>query len=255
MTRYFIELAYKGDGYSGFQAQKNANTIQAEVEKALAIYFRRSFQLTGSSRTDAGVHALQNYFHFDTEDPIPEPQEKVYHLNAILPRDIVIRKLLWVHEEAHCRFDAISREYKYCIYNQKNPFLEERAYYYPYKLNVIKLNEAAALLLNYSDFTSFSKRNTQVKNFNCDIQQSEWIEGDGQLVFHVVSNRFLRGMVKGLVGTMLKVGRGIISLKEFSEIIESKDCTKADFSVPSHGLFLVKVKFEDGFFERKEQED
>jgi tRNA pseudouridine38-40 synthase len=255
--RYFIETSYKGTAYSGFQVQQNANTIQAEIEKALSVYFKEKFSLTGSSRTDTGVHALQNFFHFDTggfsqkieesdESGIPGShlEQSVYHLNAILPRDIVISRIFRVADEAHCRFDAISREYQYFIYRKKNPFLEQTAFYYPYKLDIDKLNEAARVVLNESDFTSFSKKNTQVNNFICHIKKSEWIFENGMLGYHVEANRFLRGMVKGLVGTMLRVGTQKISVAQFENIIKSRDCSRADFSVPPHGLFLVKVHFD-----------
>lgn len=240
MHRYFIEVSYKGTNYSGFQIQQNANSIQAEIEKALQVFFKQKFELTGSSRTDAGVHALQNYFHFDTAVKI---NDEVYNLNAILPPDIVIKKIYPVNTEAHCRFDARSREYRYTIFQYKNPFLQERAYYYPYPLNVDLLQQAAKEVLRHSDFTSFSKRNTQVRSFLCTIQESEWIQEADCMVYKIKANRFLRGMVKGLVGTMLQVGRGNMSLPEFKEVIEVKDCTKADFSVPSHGLVLCKVDF------------
>ncbi|HEU5052858.1 MAG TPA: tRNA pseudouridine(38-40) synthase TruA [Hanamia sp.] len=260
--RYFIEISYKGTAYSGFQEQHNANTIQAEVEKALEIYFKKEFQLTGSSRTDAGVHALQNYFHFDSDQaltgkrsvdephtsqlssPGGELEEAVYHLNAILPRDIVIKRIFPVGDEAHCRFDALWREYKYFIYSHKNPFLQDRAFYFPYKIDKEALAQCAALIKNHCDFTSFSKRNTQVKTFICEIQKSEWSDEGEMLVYTVRSNRFLRGMVKALVGTMLRAATGKISVAEFEEIINSRDCTKAEFSVSPHGLFLVEVKFD-----------
>ncbi len=256
MPRYFIEVSYKGTAYSGFQIQQNAVTIQSEVEKALNIYFKQAFSLTGSSRTDAGVHALQNYFHFDTIQPLskelqaskasyPEGylKEAVYHLNAILPKDIVIKRIFMVEDHAHCRFDALAREYKYFIYSNKNPFLQDRAYYFPYKVEIDKLNEAAQLILKHKDFTSFSKRNTQVNNFICDIQESEWAIEKETLIYTVKSNRFLRGMVKGLVGTMLKVGANKITLNQLDTIINKKDCSKASFSVPSHALFLVTVSY------------
>ena len=261
MPRYFIEVSYKGTAYSGFQIQKNGITIQSEVEKALTIYFKRPFSLTGSSRTDAGVHALQNFFHFDTGQSLIENnnsnelnilkvrsrerdlKEASYHLNAILPKDIVIKRIFQVDEDAHCRFDAISREYKYYIYWNKDPFLQDRAYYFPYHLDKGKLKEAATVLLGNKDFTSFSKRNTQVNNFICTLQKSEWLTEGNRMYYCVKGNRFLRGMVKGLVGTMLKVGTGKISLDELNTVITSKDCAQADFSVPSHALFLVEVGF------------
>ena len=240
MPRYFIEVSYKGTAYSGFQVQDNANSVQAEIEKALQIFYKETFELTGSSRTDAGVHAWQNFFHFDS---IAEIADASYQLNAILPDDIVIKRIYEVAPEAHCRFDARSREYRYYIYHKKDPFIEDRAYYYPYTLDLAAMDAAAKEIMAHDDFTSFSKRNTQVKSFICNITQSEWVQENDGLIYTVSANRFLRGMVKGLVGTMLQVGRGKLKLGEFRAIIEFKDCTKADFSVPSHGLFLISVKF------------
>lgn len=241
MLRYFLEVSYKGTNYSGFQSQKNANSIQEEVEKAFQILHKDKAVLTGSSRTDAGVHALQNFFHFDFEKSL-HPQ-LVYKINAILPEDIVVKSVRQVQPDAHCRFDAVSREYKYFVYRQKDPFLRDRAYYYPYKINIEKLQQAAAILTEYQDFTSFSKRNTQVKTFVCQIQRSEWIQENQCLVYKVKANRFLRGMVRALVATMLKVGRGTIDLEEFRSIVEAKDCTQASFAVPATGLFLVAVNY------------
>lgn len=247
MPRYFLEVGYKGTNYSGFQIQDNAGSIQEEVEKALAIFFRRRFELTGSSRTDTGVHALQNYFHLDSEELI-DPLT-LYNINALLPGDIVVRKLIRVAPDAHCRFDAISREYRYYLYRTKDPFLADRAWFYPYTLDREKLSMAADLVLRQRDFTAFSKRNTQVKTFFCDIQHSVWGEENECLVYRVVANRFLRGMVRGLVGTMLQVGRGRISLSQFEEILQSGDNRQTDFSAPGHGLFLFRVYFPDSTFE------
>ncbi len=240
MPRYFIEVSYKGTNYSGFQKQKNANSVQAELEKTLEIFYRQKFELTGSSRTDAGVHALQNFFHFDTDAQIDDGS---YNLNAILPDDIVVKCIFPVADEAHCRFDAITREYHYYIYQNKNPFLQGRAYHLPYTINMGLLQAAAAEIINHTDFTSFSKRNTQVKTFDCTIYQSEWLQLGDCLVYKVKANRFLRGMVKGLVGTMLLAGKKKINLEEFTAIIEAKDCTRADFSVSADGLFLVNVAY------------
>lgn len=243
MPRYFIEVAYRGDRYSGFQEQKNANTIQAELTKALEVFYKTQFSLTGSSRTDAGVHALQNFFHFDVVDPIINPDWNVYNLNALLPDDIAVKKLFLVKDDAHCRFDAVSREYRYVVYHKKDPFLRDTAFYYPYPLDIEKMNDAAKMLFDFEDFTSFSKKNTQVKNFLCRIMESYWEIENDCAVYHVQSNRFLRGMVKGLVGTMLRVGRGTLSASGFRDIILTKDCSKADFSVAPCGLFLVKVAY------------
>jgi len=239
--RYFLEVAYKGTRYKGFQIQKNALTIQGEIEKAFEVLFKRAVELTGSSRTDAGVHARQNFFHFDW--PGTFEQKWIYNLNAILPGDISIISVAEKNDGAHCRFDALSRTYHYHVYQYKNPFLADQAYFYPYSLNIALLNNAAAILKGYTDFTSFSKRNTQVKTFNCTILQSEWITKDDQLIYVVSSNRFLRGMVRALTATMLKVGRGTISIETFRSIIESKDCSNTWFDTPAHGLTLMQVSF------------
>jgi tRNA pseudouridine38-40 synthase len=243
MARYFLELTYKGNQYSGFQIQENANSIQQEVEKALGIFFRQRFLLTGSSRTDGGVHALQNFFHFDYEGVIE--RRVLYNLNAILPPDISIKAAWPVAPEAHCRFDALSREYRYFIYRKKNPFLTDRAYFFPYTLDRESLNAAASLVPQFREFASFAKRNTQAKTYDCTIMESAWQEEGDCLVYRVTANRFLRGMVRGLVGTMLQVGRGKISVEEFGDILRTRDNQQADFSVPGHGLFLVRVTFPD----------
>jgi tRNA pseudouridine38-40 synthase len=246
MSRYFLEVAYKGTNYSGFQIQKNANSIQAEIEKAFEILQKQKPTLTGSSRTDAGVHALQNFFHFDFADEL-NPQF-IYRMNAILPNDMVVKNLIPVKPDSHCRFDAVSREYKYFIYQQKNPFLNEEAYFFPYKLNIEVMQQAAEILKTYTDFTSFSKRNTQVKSFICHISESNWEWNKDCLVFYVKADRFLRGMVRALVATMLKIGRQKMSISDFEKIIEEKDCTKATFATPGHGLFLIHVNFAENYF-------
>lgn len=246
MPRYFLEVAYKGTNYSGFQKQANACTIQSEIENALHILYKERFELTGSSRTDAGVHALQNFFHFDIELDIQK--DHLYNLNAILPSDIVAKSIIPVNPEAHCRFHAISRDYKYFIYNSKDPFQEDKAFFYPYAVDIKLLQKAAEIIKAYHNFKSFSKRNTQVKTFNCIIEESYWIQEKNGLIYCVKANRFLRGMVKALVGTMLKVGRYSLSIDEFKYIIESHNCMLADFSVSSKGLFLITVNYPDYFF-------
>jgi tRNA pseudouridine38-40 synthase len=262
MPRYFIEVSYKGTNYSGFQVQQNANSIQAEVTRALQLFFHNDFELTGASRTDAGVHATQNFFHFDLpaegifrEVVSAAPQQQklfdildpdvVYHLNSILPADIVIKRIFSVREYAHCRFDAIERQYRYYIYQHKDPFLKEHAYFYPYKLSVPLMQDAAQLLLSYNDFDSFAKKNSQSKNYRCEIKKSEWLLEEDIIVYHVSADRFLRGMVKGLVGTMIQVGTGKITLDKFVEIIKSKDPRGANFAVPGHALFLCGVIYTD----------
>jgi tRNA pseudouridine38-40 synthase len=239
--RYFLQLSYKGTAYAGFQIQQNAHTVQQELEQALQTLYRQPISLTGSSRTDAGVHAIENYFHFDTETELSP--KTVYNLNALLPADISVKGLYQVPDTAHCRFDAVAREYEYYIYRQKDPFLADRGWRFPYPLNLEAMQEAAQVLMGYEDFTSFSKRNTQVNTFECRIAVSEWRHEEGMLVYKVRANRFLRGMVRGLVGTLVKLGRGRIDLGEFREIVEAKDCSRADFSTPPQGLFLKRVIF------------
>lgn len=241
--RFFIELSYKGTNYAGFQVQENALTVQQEVEKALLVFYKKDIQLTGSSRTDSGVHARQNYFHFD-EDLQVLP-EHIYNLNAILPQDIVIKRIFEVSSDLHSRFHAVHRLYHYFIYSNKDPFIQDRAWHYPYPVNIELLNGAAQLLMTFTDFTSFSKRNTQTHTKLCTLSQSEWVMEEGLLVYKVKANRFLRGMVRGLVATQLLVGRGKITLKQFKEIIEAKDCAKANFAAPPHGLFLMEVGFKE----------
>lgn len=246
MPRFFIEVAYKGTNYAGFQKQDNANTIQSEVEKALVTYFRQPFELTGSSRTDAGVHARQNFFHFDADLPqllAADLAKPSYHLNAILPADIVIKSIKPVGEAAHSRFDAKSRTYKYSIYQFKDPFLKELAYYYPYKADITILNLLAGELQKHTDFESFSKRNTQVHTFNCHIYTSEWSQQNDLMVYTVTANRFLRGMVKAMVGTMLRSAAKSEPLLHIKDVLTSKDTTRADFAIPSHGLCLQEVSY------------
>lgn len=247
MQRYFIEVAYKGTHYSGFQKQENANTIQQQVEIALQTLLHQSFELTCSSRTDAGVHALQNFYH--TDSAIQLNAKHVYHLNAILPADIWVKNIYSVQPNSHCRFDPLSRTYHYFIYQKKDAFLSDRAWFFPFKVDVDLLNQAAAILQQTTNFTSFSKKHTQVNNFNCQIFQSQWIQvANHQLVYQVTANRFLRGMVKGLVGTMLLVGQQKISLQQFQDIINSNNCSNANFTPASQGLFLVQVNFPNNYF-------
>lgn len=242
--RYFLEVAYKGTDFAGFQVQQNASTIQGEVEKALQTVLKTKVELTGSSRTDAGVHALQNYFHFNVDFEIP--QEIIYNLNAILPFAIVVKSIQVVALVAHSRFHALGREYKYFITKTKNPFATDTAWFYPYTINIELLNQAAALLFQHTNYSAFAKRNTQAKSNQCTIAKSLWYYQNDLLVYNVAANRFLRGMVRGLVGTMLLVGRNKLTLENFTQIIEAKDCTKANFATPAHGLFLVKVEYPSG---------
>jgi tRNA pseudouridine38-40 synthase len=239
MPTYFLALAYKGTRFAGFQIQDNAITIQGQVERAMAIYLRENVQLTGSSRTDACVHAKRNFFHFSIDRPLSG--EFVYHVNAILPADIAITGIYAVPEGSHSRFDAIGRRYTYHIYNSKNPFLDDRSWYYPYPMDLADLNQVASSLLGLHDFTSFAKRRTQVYTHMCTLSLCHWHQTADGWVFTVEGNRFLRGMVRALVGTMVKVGRKKISVESFQNVLLSKDSAMADFSAPGHGLFLDDV--------------
>lgn len=246
MQRYFIEVAYKGTAYGGFQVQQNADTIQGRIENVFKVFFRQNIELTGSSRTDAGVHARQNFFHTDTDLFAAMPLQKiVYHVNAILPPDIVVTNIFPVSNEAHCRFDALSRYYIYSISTSKDPFAQETAFFFPIKLNKELLNECAAMLLRYEDYTCFSKKHTQAKTTICKMVFAEWKESENLLEFHVCANRFLRGMVKALTGTMLQVALQKLELAKFEEILKSHNCSGVDFSVPSHGLCLAKVNMPE----------
>jgi len=247
MNRYFIELSYLGTGYAGFQVQQNAVTIQGAVEQALEIFMRQKVVLTGSSRTDAGVHARQNYFHFDMEGEMQ--QRWIYNINSLLPAGIAVNSIRRVQAGAHCRFDALWREYSYSVYGRKDPFISDRAYYYPYRLDMGRMEDAAAMIGEYSMFGAFAKRNSQVKTVVCRIMESRWETDGAVMVYRVRANRFLRGMVRGLVGTMLQVGRGKLGLAEFREVIEGGESARADFSVPGQGLCLEKVEYPGGYFD------
>lgn len=246
MPRYFLEVSYKGAAFHGFQLQNDGGlTVQGEVNRALHILFRENIQTTTSSRTDAGVHAEKNFLHWDREHPLPA--KTLYALNAIVHQDLCIRNIYRVPADAHARFDATARQYAYRILSFKDPFALGLSYHYPFTLSLSALQESAAMLIGHKDFTSFSKRNTDVKTFLCTIQESRWEQpNEHTLIYHVKANRFLRGMVKALVGTQLQVGRGRICLSDFNRIIEARDCTLADFSPPSEGLILEDVSYPEG---------
>jgi tRNA pseudouridine38-40 synthase len=245
MTRYFIEVCYDGAAYGGFQIQNNHQTIQGAIENAMTVLFRQQIPLTGASRTDAGVHALQNFLHFDTDIAIAP--KHIYNLNAILPNSIVVNNIYIVPTNAHSRFDAVKRSYIYKIHTQKSPFLEGRSWFYPFPLSVNALQEAADILLTYTNFESFSKKNTTVNTFDCTITKAQWAQEGSLITFNIDANRFLRGMIRGLVGTMLQVGRGQINLDDFHAIIRSKNEQKVDFSTPAHGLYLSQIQYPEYF--------
>lgn len=227
----------------GFQRQQNKATVQGLLEKAMETLYRKPIELTGASRTDAGVHAFQNFLHFDTELEIQS--KHIYNLNAILPNTIVVKAIYQVPNKAHCRFDASKRAYVYRIHTQKNPFLEGRSWYYPFPIELSQMQKAADSLLTYTDFESFSKKNTAVSTFQCTITKALWTIQGADIQFEIHSNRFLRGMIRGLVGTMLQVGRGQLSLEQWHQIVASKDEQRVDFSTPAYGLYLSEIKYPD----------
>ena len=243
MKRYFIHLAYNGANYCGWQIQPQSPSVQAELERCLSLKLGQPVSLTGCGRTDTGVHARCYYAHFDLEASINDCTELAYRLNVFLPPDIVVYRIWEVSPELHARFDAVSRTYHYQITQTKNPFHQNDAYYLYGPLDVEKMQQAANLLFDYTDFTSFSKLHTQVKTNNCKIMEAQWLEQDGLLVFRIKADRFLRNMVRAIVGTLLEVGKGKMSLDEFQSIIERKDRCSAGESVPAQGLFLQEVAY------------
>lgn len=251
MRRYVLELAYVGKGFKGSQIQGELPTIQGELNKALSILFKKNIESFGASRTDEGVNAYGNIYHIDVDIDL-WPSFK-YQMNALLPSGISLRKIYKANNlEFNSRFDAIKRSYIYKIYNRKDPFLYERAYYYPYELNMDILKQSATILKEYTNFETFSKRNTQVYTYNCTIFSSKWVEKEDHIQYEVSANRFLRGMVRALVGTQLKVGRNKMSIEDFRKVIESKNCQLADFSVPGFGLYLENIQYPNGAFEELE---
>ncbi len=241
MARYFIQLSYKGTHFHGWQIQPNAVTVQETLEKAVSLLLREEIKIIGCGRTDTGVHAKDFFAHFDCETLHFEPHKLTFKLNSLLPKDIAIQHIFEVHSDAHARFDATERTYKYYISKIKTPFRYEESYFYPFPLNINAMNEAAKKLLDYIDFTSFSKLHTDVKTNNCVIKEAYWEKTDTQLIFTITADRFLRNMVRAIVGTLLEVGKGKYSVEEFCKIIEAKDRGKAGSSAPSEGLFLHKI--------------
>ena len=245
--RYFIELAYNGKAYHGWQVQSDAVSVQQILEEALSMLLNDTITIVGAGRTDAGVHATQMFAHFDTEVTFEE-ENLVYRLNAFLPKDIVIYTIFRVHPEAHARFDATERSYLYRISTQKDPFSIEQAYFFNPKLDIEAMNSACKILLDYNDFQCFSKSNTDVKTYNCTIKEAAWQIVENELQFRISADRFLRNMVRAIVGTMIEIGTGKISVFDLHEIIKSKDRSKAGYSVPAHGLYLTKVQYPKGIF-------
>ena len=251
MARYVLEVTYDGTCFHGSQIQGDTPTVQLELNKALSTLFRKPIPTVGASRTDEGVHALCNYYHFDLEEDIKIDLK--YKCNAILPGGIAVKRILRAtNPEFNSRFDAIRRQYRYRIYSKKDPFLLNRALLYPFALDQVILDETAAILTEYEQFESFSKRKAQTKTFNCKIYQSYWEHNGKELHYIVEANRFLRGMVRGLVATQIHFARGKEPLANFRKIIEARDCTQAYFNVAGHGLYLENIVYPDGMVEEIE---
>lgn len=252
MPRYFAHLAYDGTAYHGWQSQDNAHSVQAELEKCLSLKLSEPIKLTGCGRTDTGVHARNYYAHFDIGKPIPL-QEKPALLNALnhfLPADIVLFDLMEVRPDANARFDAISRTYSYYINTQKLPFDRQYAWYVYGHLDLELMQQCADYLLEVEDFTSFSKLHSAAKTNICQLSQARWHQTDHGLVFTITADRFLRNMVRAIVGTLIEAGRGRYSFEQFKAIVYARDRGRAGLSAPAHGLFLEEVVYPEGVFVR-----
>ena len=241
--RYFMRLGYRGAGFHGWQVQPHDPSVQQAIEEAMATLLRVPTPITGAGRTDAGVNARLMVAHFDTEQPIADVQRLVHSLNALLPAEISIDSITPVHDDAHARFDATSRTYKYFVVPRKDPFRYPLSWKCPPGLDFELMNEAAARLLDYTDFTSFSKLHTDVKTNNCRVTHAQWTHENEQWVFTITADRFLRNMVRAIVGTLVEVGRHKMSVEQFCQVIERKDRCAAGTSMPGNALFLWDITY------------
>lgn len=247
--RFFIRLSYNGNGFHGWQRQNNKPSVQQCLEEHFSTLLRQTVEFTGAGRTDASVHASNYYAHSDFDLQEFTRADLVYKINRFLPQSIVVHDAIPVKENAHARFDAISRTYKYYISKEKTPFYNHLSWFYSGPLDVVKMNEAAKLLWGKKDFKSFSKTGMDVNNYLCDVTEAFWSQDGDILVFQISANRFLRNMVRAIVGTLVDVGRGHISVNYISEILKAQDRGFAGTSVPGHGLFLTDITYPDTIFE------
>jgi tRNA pseudouridine38-40 synthase len=244
MNRYFIELSFKGTNYHGWQSQRNAVSVQSVVESALQMVTHEKIKTTGAGRTDTGVHAHVFTAHFESNyNFLQDMTHALYKLNALLPPDIVILKIYQVKPEAHARYSAVSRTYEYTIACRKDPFNLDFAWYYPVSLNIKRMNQAARVLISVHDFTSFSKLHSNTKNNICHVKHAKWTKKGDKLLFQIEADRFLRDMVRAIVGTLVDVGRGKISMNDFRRIIEGRDRKLASGSVPAKGLAVKMIMY------------
>ena len=246
MMRYFIDISYNGKNYHGWQIQKNAVTVQSTIQDVISKILGKSTDIVGSGRTDTGVHAKSQVAHFDVNKEVDN--DFIYRVNAFLPQDISINSVKQVDDNSHARFDAISREYIYKIHDLKSPFVDGLSTFYNKKINMDLINEACSTIMKNSDFQSFSKVKTEVKNFNCIISHASIRRKNNFYLFKFCANRFLRGMVRALVGTLLQLNEGKINLKEFKLIFEKKNREYAGPSAPPYGLYLNKVNYNSDIF-------
>lgn len=249
MSRFFIEIKYDGTHYHGWQIQRNARTVQEEIDKALTTILQETIKVVGAGRTDAGVHAQQLFAHFDSTTEF-EIESTLFKINSFLPGDISCTAIKKVTPEAHARFAATSRTYQYWISTKKNPFLQNKAYYFPHPLHLEAMNNVAQELLNHTDFSCFSKSKTDTFTNDCNITYAHWEQQKECLIFTITANRFLRNMVRAIVGTLLEVGQQKIGIAEFNQIIASKSRGKAGASAPAHGLYLTQVKYPLEVYEK-----
>ena len=248
-NRYFIELSYRGTNYHGWQIQENAHSVQTELNNALSTLLKEDITTLGAGRTDTGVHAKNYIAHFDSiRNDLNSNSSFLYHLNQILPVDISIKSIRLVKPEVHARFDAISRTYNYIICRDKDPFWRELAWLYYANLDIELMRKATNYLFEYSDFTSFSKVGSDNKTSICKIIAAEWVEKDNLLVFSITADRFLRNMVRAIVGTLVDVGREKLSIDDFSKIIAAKDRSLASSSAPAEGLYLTGIEYPNDIY-------
>lgn len=249
--RYFLELAYDGKPYHGWQMQQNAVSVQELLHQALETICRFPVETVGCGRTDTGVHARQLFAHLDLPASIDDTERFQHQLNSLLPASIAVRKIFAVPADAHARFDALSRSYEYHVHFGKDPFREGFSWQLRERPDCNKMNKAAKILMEYRDFSCFSKSNTQVFTNNCTIFEAYWEETETGLIFHISADRFLRNMVRAIVGTLLEIGFGKLQPDDMHKVIESRDRAVAGASVPAHGLYLTKVIYPDSILSIK----